>query len=179
MLILTALTVIAQDAADKPNSAKDNIPFGKKLPPPDLTEYSGSGMSQITNANINATLTHGTNVHDANKNTPEYYRQLFLERKKMQAPLFEGSRTSDAKGGNKNSANSNFHLVKDINALAESNPHNFPAFGNDIHWYTKNDSTSYAVLDNVIYFVADDGIHGGRVLARSGRELSFAPELVA
>ena len=45
----------------------------------------------------------------------------------------------------------NFHLVKDINALSESNPGNYTS---NMYPY------SFAVLNNVSYFAADDGKHG-------------------
>ena len=48
------------------------------------------------------------------------------------------------------------HLTKDINTLSESFPRNYPA----------NAPYSFAVLNNISYFSADDGIHG-RELWRS------------
>jgi trimeric autotransporter adhesin len=53
-------------------------------------------------------------------------------------------------------SNTVFHLTKDINTLAESYPENNPA----------NTRYSFAVLNNVAYFIANDGING-RELWRS------------
>jgi len=60
---------------------------------------------------------------------------------------------------NRSLNNSNFHFTKDINALSESNPYNYA----DLYV-----NTSYALLDHMIYFGADDGIHGNE-LRRSDR----------
>ena len=38
MILFTTLTVVAQNATNKTLSAKDNIPFGKKLQPPDIIQ---------------------------------------------------------------------------------------------------------------------------------------------
>ncbi len=53
----------------------------------------------------------------------------------------------------------NFHLVKDINTLTDANPANASAFGL---------TSSYAVINNVSYFRADDGIHGNELWRSDG-----------
>ncbi len=54
---------------------------------------------------------------------------------------------------NNASLQSNFHLVKDINPQTDANPTNDDHF-NDLH------NVPFAILNNVLYFSADDGIHG-------------------
>src|SRR5215471_12214768 len=58
----------------------------------------------------------------------------------------------------------NFSLLKDINKSRDANPHN-----DILDLYLENDSvfnvfytgyTSYAVMGSVVYYAADDGIHG-------------------
>ena len=53
------------------------------------------------------------------------------------------------------------HLQKVTHAI-------IPLLLTDIHWGGYNDSASYAVLDNVAYFVADDGIHGNEFWRSDG-----------
>ena len=59
VLTLTALTAMPQDIVDKTDSAKENIPFGKKLPPPDLPIYPDRSLQQVTPA---TTVTNGTEI---------------------------------------------------------------------------------------------------------------------
>src|SRR5206468_404258 len=160
MLMLTALNVVAQDATEKKLSS-ENIPFGKELPHPDIAEYPGRSAPQMSRPNMNTALRQAVKSHDKNaiKKALDDYRQQLMDKRKEQTIDFP-TNAADANLNHENSLNSNFHLLKAINALAESNPHNFPAILIDIHWYSYNESVSYAVLDNVIYFVADDGIHG-------------------
>ena len=56
MLLLAALRGLGQDVDDIKPSAKDIIPFGKKLPPPDLTRSPGKSVSQMTSAGANNDL---------------------------------------------------------------------------------------------------------------------------
>jgi len=62
-------------------------------------------------------------------------------------------------GGNRSLNNSNFHFTKDINALSERNPYNHA----DLYV-----NTSYALLNHMIYFGADDGIHGNELRRSDG-----------
>lgn len=54
----------------------------------------------------------------------------------------------------------NFHLVKDINTSTNSSPEN-------LHLYS---SKPFAVLNGVIYFNADDGVHGRGLWRSDGSE---------
>ena len=171
MLMFTALAAVAQDATEKKYS-EQNIPFGKKLPTPDLNDYADNSLMQNFNLAANGTFRHNANVLSDNKihKTPEYFRQLFLERKKMQATLCAQNKLPVMNIKNVNSSDINFHLTKDIDSLAESNPRNFTNHSIDIYDNPHNDSVSYAVLDEVIYFVADDGIHGSELWRSDGTE---------
>lgn len=74
------------------------------------------------------------------------------------AVVVKGQNTLNTKAGNKSLA-SNFHLTKDINNLTESSPTNYVGYT-----YPQ----SFAVLDSVIYFAADDGIHGSELWRSDG-----------
>ncbi|HYK47562.1 MAG TPA: ELWxxDGT repeat protein, partial [Parafilimonas sp.] len=159
LLMLTALTVVGQDATNnKPSS--ENIPFGKKLPPPDVLSSPENSSQQRMPPNLNTTLMQAIKSHDKNaikKALNNYGQQLKNQRIEESLRIPENNANANSSQAN---SNSNFHLTKDINALAESNPHNLPSIRIDIHWNGGNDSSSYAVLNNVAYFVANDGIHG-------------------
>ena len=160
MLMLTAFTVVAQNTVDKKPSV-DNIPFGKKSPPPDIMNSSGNSSQQIMPVNLNKLLMQAIKTHDKNaiKKTLDDYRQQLKDQNNSQA-LYSKGNNINANSSDANS-NSDFHLTKDINALAESNPVNnsdFIATGN----------RSYAILNQVMYFSADDGIHGNELWRSDG-----------
>ena len=46
MLLFTMLTATAQDATNQRLSSKDDIPFGKKMPPPDVRAVPGTFSSR-------------------------------------------------------------------------------------------------------------------------------------
>ena len=83
LLMLTVLTVVAQDVTEKKISVP-SIPFGKKLPLPDLTAYSEKFLPLTTQQGINSSLMQNMPAPKLNAihKSPDYYRQLFLERKK-------------------------------------------------------------------------------------------------
>jgi ELWxxDGT repeat protein len=171
VLTLTVHTGIAQDATYKKPSAKDNIPFGKKLPPPDISKFGDSSLPQMFYPNINAVLKPDKKSHDINaiRKKLEDHRPQLMDRIKEQTSNFP-TNVIATNAGRKNTScpNSGFHLTKDINALAESNPRNFPTYRLDIYDSFLSDSSSYAVLDNVIYFIAEDGIHGNELWRSDG-----------
>ncbi len=157
-LMFTSLTVIAQNATDKKLPA-ENIPFGKKLPPPDIMVSPGSSSQQMMQPNFNKLLMQAIKTHDKNaiKKTLDDYRQQLKNQSNPQALYNKGNNSVHSYAN----SNSDFHLTKDINALAESNPSNnsdFIAAGN----------RSYAILNQVMYFSADDGIHGEELWRSDG-----------
>ncbi len=56
----------------------------------------------------------------------------------------------------------NYHLVKDINTYTDANPAN----NNQNVLNTSN----YAVLNGISYFMADDGVHGSQLWRSNGTE---------
>ena len=162
LLTFTGLSVIAQDATNKHLSAKDNIPFGKKLPPPDLTRDAVKSLPQIMHSDKNTSLMPGIHHPDINtikKNLDDYKQQL--KNNKSSGSKSSQVDVTGAMGRHHHSGNSGFHLTKDINALAESNP------ANHSDWYV---NTSYAILNQVMYFAADDGVHGNELWRSDGSD---------
>ena len=162
MLMFTALTAIAQNAADKKPS-EENIPFGKKLLPPDLMNSPGSSSQQMMQPNLNKLLMQAIKTHDKNaiKKALDNYRQQLKDNNSQQALYIQRNNTTVHSN---TSSNSNFHLTKDINALAESNPDNHT----ELNYPDVGVNNSYAILDQVMYFAADDGIHGKELWRSDG-----------
>ena len=79
--MFTMLTAVAQNATDKKQSPKDDIPFGKKLPPPDLMNDTDP-LQQMTQPNLNKLLMQAIKSHDKNaiKKTLDDYRQQLKDR---------------------------------------------------------------------------------------------------
>ncbi len=159
MLLLTTYTTVAQNVTGNPNSVKDNIPFGKKLPPPEFMNNAGNSSQQMMQPELNKLLMQAIKSHDKNaiKTTINDYRQQLKDRSNQQALHIPENNAM----ANHASSNSNFHLIKDINALAESNPTN----NSDL---ITPGNRSYAVLHQVMYFAADDGIHGNELWRSDG-----------
>ncbi len=179
MLLLTAHTGMAQDINDAKRSIKDNIPFGKKLPPPDLSVHQDNLVQQSNNSGQNITLSQSNNItgRQTKKKDPEYFRQLFRNSRQIKSRFFQSESRNGIPEVNKknhNSSNCNIHLAKDINALAESNPHSFTDFCFSPPYVAPNNvynpTLPYAVVDNVAYFTADDGIHGNELWRSDGSE---------
>src|SRR5262249_19226519 len=97
---------------------------------------------------------------NAMKKDRDNYRQQLIDRVKQQTS--QPSTTSSNPGAsNVSSSNFSSHLVKDINALAESLPDN-------TLWNTISGTSSFAILKNVAYFFADDGVHGSELWRSDG-----------
>lgn len=159
ILLISALTAIAQDATNKHHSDKERIPFGKKFLPPDLIEYHGRHLQQTDGKNVNKPLTTGKLHGDMNarKKQLDYYKQQLKNNKNTDAE----DKAVTVKNNNGKRNNSDYNLTTDINALAESNPTNISS------WYSY---PSYAKLKGVIYFAANDGIHGNELWRTDGTD---------
>ncbi len=83
MLMLTAFAAFTQDAAFDKHPVK-NIPFGKKLPPPDLTIHPDKFLPEMISPGKSA-LRQDMRMHNANtiKKDPAYFKQLLLDRRKL------------------------------------------------------------------------------------------------
>jgi ELWxxDGT repeat protein len=163
MLMLTALTGIAQNTTYKQHSVKDIIPFGKQLPAPDLSKYPGKkSLPAVARPDANNASLQSINSLNANeiKKNPEYFRQQLLKSRALLSESFHRSGAPAIDESNISSHNSDFHLTKDINALAESNPSD----NKDEYPF----AAPYAILNHVMYFAADDGIHGNELWRSDG-----------
>lgn len=159
--LLTAYTANAQEATDVQTELKnkDNVLFGAKLPPPsDFGNHPNTAMSLLQTRRPDIRLIK----QDLNK-----YKQQLLKYKKEVMASFKGS-TVTTPPNNAASNAPDFYLVKDINALSESNPRNFTFSTVSLDFYPLADSFPYAVLNNVAYFIADDGIHGNELWRSDG-----------
>src|SRR4051812_11149419 len=121
MLLLTALTVAAQDEAGA------TIPFDKKLPPTDRKPIRDRFLPNKVKNNISRTQLlsiKSLNTKDI-QNYPDRLKQLLQENRNN---LMQMHRRTTATAGNLGNSstplNADFHLTKDINALAESFPNN-------------------------------------------------------
>jgi ELWxxDGT repeat protein len=159
MLLLTTCTCIAQDAMNKKPS-QSIIRFGEKLPPPDLSKYQRISLPGTVRAGTGNAIIP---IKDLNANTikkdPAAFKQLILQRRNMPASspnvnTIPAMTTDDA-----GTEQSDFHLTKDINALSES----FPSDYLDLYFHQ-----SFAILDGVVYFAANDGIHGDELWRSDG-----------
>ena len=154
MLLYAAITVKAQQPVYPTPNSIDQIPFGKKLPTPVLNPRDEM-MRKIYDKKI-IDLPH-TSFDTVSKqfivHTPG--------QKNVQYPA-SGSYNTRSTGrivNNTKTTSSGFHLTKDINTLSESYPGNFTT-----DMYTP----SFAVLNGVSYFTADDGLHGSELWRSDG-----------
>ena len=121
-----------------PQSNIKNIPFGKKLPPPSSVYVQEKNIPHSVPCAKFDSVTKQMKWFFPNQNQTQNYQQQHIG----------GTISNNVL----NSLAPDFHLVKDINKLAESNPANYS-------FYTYYTPPSYAVLNNVAYFAADDGVH--------------------
>ncbi|CAN5526910.1 hypothetical protein BH10BAC3_BH10BAC3_26920 [soil metagenome] len=169
--IVSTQTSSAQETQDSKSQKIENIPFGKQLPPPVILNHSDNLLPQITEAHMSASAVERKRNYDAKQITkgPDYFKQLFAERRKMQASLVAENKAAMPKKNGASNAKSSFHMIEDINALAESNPHNYMNNAFDISFNFRSDPFApYAVAGNVAFFQADDGIHGSELWRSDG-----------
>lgn len=155
LILILAVTVCLRSTAQDqkpvyPKPDKNNaIAFGQKLPPPSALAFDAKGrMQQQKN--------WGGTPYVAYDSATKTYKAHFPGRLSEEAPQIlpgKGKATGGGQGNNETA----FHLTKDLNPRAESDPSNFRT---DIY------PSQFAVLNGVAYFYADDGIHG-RELWRS------------
>ncbi|HYK43967.1 MAG TPA: ELWxxDGT repeat protein, partial [Parafilimonas sp.] len=156
MIMYTALAGLAQNGAYKEPPAKDIFQFGQRRSLPDLSKYPGISLQ-----GTNTAFMKGINSFNANeiKKHPEEFKQQLQKGRAIGSQSFQRNHMHAANGPEGNNSHSDFHLTKDLNALAESNP------GNAADFYV---NTSYATLHQVAYFAADDGVHGNELWRSDG-----------
>ena len=146
LLSYSAITIMAQKPVyPKPNS-KFEIPFGEKLlPPPDLN-FKFQRDNHANNQSAQSLPVSGAS----------FYKTRLLALEKITHQQNNNSIQ------NTNSNNSNFHLTKDIHGgVGYSYPINSTLNGDDF-------KASFAVLNNVAYFNANDGIYGSELWRSDG-----------
>ncbi len=164
VMILTALTAIAQNASDMRATSKDIVPYAKKLPPPPEFTNSRSKVSHHVNGSgPNAAFLSPLSDFDAKEimKDPKRFKQQMLKKRNSLKLLSQRQDFSTPAVNNRNDQHSDFHLTKDINTLT----HSYPSNNSDIHYHQ-----AYAVLNDIIYFAADDGIHGDELWRSDGTE---------
>lgn len=140
------LSVTAQKLVyPKPNSS-DQIPFGKKLPTPSLNENEVVPGKIYGAKDIDLPYTSFDTI------LKKFVRTTPGNRELQSSSLHSYSNTGAAQTTtNTKPESSGFHLTKDINsATLGSYPTN----------YAGNAFANFAVLNDVSYFAANDGIHG-------------------
>ena len=124
------------------------IPFGKKQIPPVTNNKEALTLSLYSkDAGAIPYITYDTVIHQFVRRGPGQPSSI---------PDANSKTISGTSARGAQNSQSIFHLTKDINTLSESFPGNNPV----------NLIYSFAVLNDVSYFFADDGIHG-RELWRS------------
>src|SRR5690349_14181261 len=127
----------------KPNTA-GQIPFGKKLPAPSLGERDAAIGKIYGKQNIHLPYTSfDTVLKQFVVTTPGSTSLQKISSRSHSSTVQISVNTKGTSSG--------FHLTKDINTATQgSYPTN----------YAPNAFANFAVLNNVSYFEADDGIHG-------------------
>lgn len=160
MLLFAGLHTIAQDVTQGYKPSKNKINFTKKSPPY-FPVYPNKFMSGVSSPRLSAASMPRINEFKAAdiKKDSKTFKQMLLEKRNHENRAVQNHTTSSANLGS--AQNSDFHITRDINALAESFPGNF----SDLYYHQ-----SYATLKNVIYFTADDGIHGTELWRSDGTD---------
>jgi len=152
IFIYTAITVKAQQPVYPISNSSVQLPFGKKMVPPVFNPTDALMRKTYDSKKMDLPYTTFDKVskqfivHSPGHETGPY-------------PASGAYSTSSAGQiiNNPKPTSSDFHLTKDINTTTiASYPSNYPA----------NAASSFAVLNNLTYFSADDGING-RELWRS------------
>ncbi|CAN5409831.1 hypothetical protein BH10BAC3_BH10BAC3_15730 [soil metagenome] len=146
VVLCLAIAVTAQKPVYPQPNNNDQIPFGKKFPKPALSE------SYLAIGKMN-----GKKVMDLPSTSFDTVLKKFVRTTPGSSDLqFSSSHFYDNTGTAQTATNtkpapSGFHLTKDINtATVGSYPTN----------YAGNAFATFAVLNKVSYFAANDGIHG-------------------
>lgn len=166
MLTLTTFAGIAQNIDPGKPGAKDIIPFGKKLPPPDIRNHVEKYLPQMISTN--ADVIQGANIFNPNaiKKNPQHFKKL-MEKKRLPRESLQEYIAPVTGESNEGENNLQVHLVKDIDSLAESNPYNSSSLI-DLYDNISSGKLPYAVLDHMAYFIANDGIHGNELWRSDG-----------
>jgi len=151
LIIITAVNVNAQKAIyAKPNGG-NQAPFGKKIKPPVSNPVDKFIALKTDSKKIDFPYTLFDTVSKRFiVHTPgdkQYIPQDF-------------SKNMNISGGKKKGTSLGVHLTKDINTLSESFPTNYP----------NNAPYSFAVLNKISYFFAEDGIHGRELWRSDGTD---------
>ena len=83
LIIVTAIQSVAQNAINGKLSQKTAIPFGKKLPPPNLTILPGNslpGEVRFDVHNLNMQRIKDFNANDIKKNPAQFKQQILQMR---------------------------------------------------------------------------------------------------
>ncbi len=145
ILSYSAITVIAQKPVyPKPNS-KFEIPFSEKLPSPTDLNFKFKADNHSNNQSPQTLPVSGSSFNKT--------RLLALAKITHQ-------RNNNA-SQNTNNTNANFHLTKDINIVGDGYPVNSDYNNDDF-------KASFALLNNVAYFNATDGINGAELWRSDG-----------
>ncbi len=176
LLLLVIATIIfatqysfAQNAKESKPSSKNAIPFGKKLPPPEEPLRDAVMPGQVSPTGLMNDFSRGGNNVNINKRMKG--QKILRENMRGAGNNRQSTFRSNNPGMHekpKRGALCNLGLLRDINALAESNPQNFTDQKMNIYWSVDNDTASYTVLNNVAYFIASDGSHGNELWRSDG-----------
>ena len=167
IIMFTALKTVAQNAMNVKSAEKTTIPFGKKLPPPSLTILPGNSLPGKVRSgmpNLSVQRIKDLNANDIKKDPARFKQQILQMRGSHNAGILQKKSAAATDFTTANEDNSNFHITRDINALAESYPSNSSSN------YYPNYSQSYAMLNNVIYFAANDAIQGTELWRSDGTD---------
>lgn len=158
LFIITAHAGFAQNTKVVKPSIQDRIPFGKKLPPPDVEKNEDKNLLQAkpvqANPDFKRRITKAA-IIEARKN-PESLRQLLKTmREKPTQTFFAKSQNNYHPKHPKKAESCDLQLTKDINALTGSYPRNLMDNSMDLFGNYAYDSIPFAELNGVVYFVVN------------------------